>query len=118
MMKRRLMTLCFLYSVSAISESSLSRRTSDEHDPTKPALISAEGSTDKNQNNKMAFHLQSIIIGKNKRLALVNGLFISVGEKVEGATLTEINKNSVVLLRSGRSITLYLFDLRIWSQKR
>ena len=90
----------------------------DGRDPTMPQLNSLNTQPENAQGKKTSFQLQSIIIGKTRRLALINDNFVRVGDKVDDATLIEINKNEVVLQRAGRKMTLNLFDLRTWNQKK
>jgi len=52
--------------------------------------------------------LQGIIKGKKKVTALVNGKTISLGDRIEGATLTQIENESVVFEKSGTRRELFL----------
>ena len=76
-------------------------------DPTLPAVmdISIVKSTE-----KTTFFLQSIIISPTRKLAVINSKFVKVGDQIDDAKIKEIHKNSVVLLKAGQKITLYLFE--------
>lgn len=81
-------------------------------DPTQPAVIENTVSNDK-ATKRSLYDLQSIIIGKTRRLALINDRFVSVGDVVGDAKVVVIDKNRVVLSEGERQLTLYLFDHNI-----
>lgn len=91
-----------LSSVNAASDFTTGR------DPTKPA-INLINSVVAPKTFTTGYELQSIIIRKTKRLALINGQYVTVGDAVGEAKVIDINRNDVVLLASGKKITLYLF---------
>lgn len=76
------------------------------HDPTKPytGKIEAGGQ----------LQLRSILIGKDRRIALINDTFVQVGDAIGEAKVIAIKEDFVVLIESGRTETLYLFtnDIR------
>lgn len=73
-------------------------------DPTQPAKYEPG-----NKGNG-GFQVRSIIIGKTRRVALINDTFVQIGDRIGSATVISIDKNSVVLQDAGRPITLYLFE--------
>ena len=75
-------------------------------DPTKPFTGKVEVSGQ--------LQLSSILIGKERRLALINDTFVQIGDTIGSAKVIAIKEDSVVLLDSGRTETLYLFtnDIR------
>ncbi|KTD50724.1 hypothetical protein [Legionella quateirensis] len=84
-------------------------------DPTKPKVNTEE------QVSKVKgtpFNLQSILIGRMRRLAMINEQIVSVGSSINGARVLAIDKNHVVLLYSGRKVVLYLFGKRLWTKRR
>ncbi|WP_238552842.1 hypothetical protein, partial [Legionella oakridgensis] len=56
------------------------------------------------------YQLQSIIIGRSRRLALINDQFVSIGDSIGSAVVIAIDRNSVVLSESGRKLKIDLFD--------
>ncbi len=52
--------------------------------------------------------LQSTTVSSSRRSAVVNGQRVAVGDRVAGATVTEIQAFQVTLQRAGRDITLRL----------
>lgn len=77
-------------------------------DPTQPGNLY---STD---NTRGAFRLNSILVGKTRRLALINDTLVQVGDTIDSARVISINEDSVVIADSGKTITLYLYanDIR------
>lgn len=75
-------------------------------DPTKPFTGKAEA------NGKL--ELRSTLIGKGRRIALINETFVEVGDTIGAAKVIAITDDSVVLIESGKTETLYLFanDIR------
>jgi MSHA biogenesis protein MshK len=78
-----------------------------ERDPTQPSI--AEVVTVEPQKEEK-FVLQGIIVSPTRRLALMNDHYVKEGDKLGNATVKEINKNTVILSRSGEKITVYLFE--------
>ena len=77
-----------------------------QHDPTKPYS--------RTQDTSGQLNLRSILIGRERRVALINDTFVEIGDTIGTSTIIAINADSVVLLDSGRTQTLYLFtnDIR------
>ena len=84
-------------------------------DPTKPKVNTEEPVS---KGKSTPFNLQSILIGRMRRLAMINEQIVSVGSSINGARVLAIDKNHVVLLYSGRKVVLYLFGKRLWTKRR
>ena len=54
------------------------------------------------------FVLNSIIYSKSRKIAVINEQLLRVGDKVNGAKLVSINKDSIRLIKQGKSIRLQL----------
>ena len=78
-------------------------------DPTKPPAY-VEDVEDKEQTSKAHYELKSILIGRGRRLALINEQYVSLGDKVGTAVVIAIERNAVVLSEEGRQVKIYLFD--------
>jgi hypothetical protein len=82
-------------------------------DPTRPqAGIRDKVPTAKTKksNPSPKLVLQTILIGDDRRAAVINGRLIAVGDTISGYRLSEIRAGEVVLLKGkGNSRTLYLF---------
>lgn len=81
------------------------------HDPTRPVNMSSGSNS---QIPIGIYELKSIIIGKGRRLALINDKFVGVGDSIGGAKVINIDRNSVVILEAGQRRTIHLFDRSIW----
>lgn len=55
-----------------------------------------------------SLRLSSILIGKSRKIAIINEQMLVVGDKVEGARLVKISKDRVQLSRRGKKIELKL----------
>ena len=72
-------------------------------DPTKPVDFSArEGN---------GFVLSAIVIASDHRLAVINGKIVHVGDEVNGAKVTAINKDTVAIDGPDGKHSLVLIDL-------
>lgn len=83
-------------------------------DPTKPVVVTV---TQTSKGKAIPFNLQSILIGRMRRLAMINDKLVGVGSTVNGARVLAIDKNHVVLLYAGRKKTLYLFGRKLWTTR-
>ena len=66
-------------------------------DPTRPPtapLAATDAGAD-----TAASQLQSVLISPDRRLAVINGKTVALGDRVGDATLTQINETGVVLKR-------------------
>lgn len=59
------------------------------------------------------FVLNEVVIGRDRRIAVINGLNKKVGDEILGERITAIHENTVQLEGSGGKITLFLFDNNI-----
>lgn len=74
-------------------------------DPTRPP--------DNIANNSIlvtTLQLDAIIISKDRKIAIINGQSLKIGEKINGNQLTNIDPNSVQLENTSGKITLFLLD--------
>jgi MSHA biogenesis protein MshK len=74
-------------------------------DPTQPSNFKPS-----ENNGKGSLRVRSILIGKTRRIALINDTFVGIGDRIGTATILSIKKDSVIVLDAGQSITLYLFE--------
>ena len=81
----------------------------ERHDPMRPptqAEIDAwfgKGSQDREQS---PFRLQAILLGPQRRIAIIDGQRLRVGERLDGAEVRSIEPGRVVLEREGERIEL------------
>lgn len=77
-------------------------------DPTKPPSWSGEPASEKGSDTEVSLNLQSILVGKGRRVALINGRAYRVGEMVGSLTVQNIYRDRVVLRREERTRVLRL----------
>lgn len=105
--------LCLILMFTLLSIKNSNAATLTPHDPTQPVVtdIVVKGAK---KTSEPTYILQSIIISPTRQLALINSKFVGVGDKIDDAIVKNIEKDSVVLTLSGRTLTLYLFEHSNW----
>jgi MSHA biogenesis protein MshK len=73
-------------------------------DPMRPASAPSDGVTSAVQ----GLVLQSVLIAPQRRLAVINGRTLAIGERIDGATVVDIQAHEVVLKRASGDLTLRL----------
>lgn len=74
-------------------------------DPTKPSTLTEEAAS--------PWQLSAIFISEERRVAIINGQTVTLGEDVEGEKVIAIESDSVILEGPEGKMTLYLFDQSI-----
>lgn len=54
------------------------------------------------------WNLSGVVYSKTDPLAIINNKFVRVGDQVDGATVTTINKSDVVIDYKGKAMTLHV----------
>jgi hypothetical protein len=72
-------------------------------DPTRPYVASAHGPA-----SPPRFLVNAIIVSSERRVAIVNGQRVVIGESVHGATVVAIEKDQLTLEKDGERITARL----------
>lgn len=83
-------------------------------DPTRPPTQLAPGalSTDASAAEPSRPILQSVLIGREpngRRVAVIDGQTLLVGDKFKGAVLAGVSNNQAVLLRGSERLVLHLY---------
>ena len=73
-------------------------------DPTRPSGWHDGGGSTVNQ----GLVLQGTTVYASRRIAVINGQRLAVGDRIQGATVVEVQPFQVRLQRAGRDITLRL----------
>lgn len=73
-------------------------------DPTRPSGWQGGGAAVVNQ----GLTLQGTTVSATQRIAVINGQRVAVGDRVQGATVVEVQPFQVKLQRAGHDITLRL----------
>lgn len=76
-------------------------------DPTRPPVMTAQGKAAGSMAS--AWVLQSVLISKERRYAVINGQVVSPGELVSGAELVAIAENRVMLRTQEGLKSVHLF---------
>ena len=103
--------LCCLFSANCFAE--------ELPDPTlPPASISAPVAVSGVAAVNQPAGLQSILIGKHRRAAIIDGQTVELGGKHNNATLVEVNAGNVVLRTAqGRQVLSLFPDVKITSKR-
>lgn len=101
-MRRECRTLWLCLGLAAMPIAGLADPFASLPDPTRPS-----GWQDGAPANQ-GLVLQSTTVSASRRSAVVNGQRVAVGDRVAGATVTDIQTFQVTLQRAGRDITLRL----------
>jgi len=101
-------SLYFVLAIGLALASALPARAADVFDglpdPTRPSGWSDSGGVPVRE----GFVLQSTTLSTRQRVAVINGQRLSVGDAIQGASVTDIQPFQVTLRRAGREITLRL----------
>jgi hypothetical protein len=88
------------YFVSLLSLLLASAVLADElRDPTRPYSVEAV-----QPGNTPTFVVNAIFVSQERKIAIVNGIRVGVGDTVSGATVTDIQKSQLVLAYRGREV--------------
>ena len=79
-------------------------------DPTAPLPRSDRSAGSGVARTAPSWQLQSIMVGPDRRIAVINGEIVREGTPVNGATVLTIDPASVLLDAGGRRLRLRLFD--------
>ncbi len=83
-------------------------------DPTRPpASIQPAAKAQAKDSAPRPLELQAILHAAGRRVAIINGKRVHENEKIEAATIIEITKSRVRMVREGKSIELSLSHERI-----
>lgn len=80
-------------------------------DPTRPSHVAA--ARDSNTTRAPSWQVESIIVSPGRRLAVVNGRVVGVGDRVGGAKVTEILPYEVRLEYQGEIRRISLVATRV-----
>ena len=78
-------------------------------DPTRPATF---GAAPRAAAKAPSYSVSSVVIGSDRRLAVVNGKTVSEGDRVDGARVVAVLAGGVRLQRGGREFTVELLPRR------
>lgn len=74
------------------------------YDPTQPPGIKPQTT----KQSRLNLRLESVLVGKQRRIATINGRHYQEGDRVAGGTLMSIQRNGVKIAMQGKTLTLQL----------
>jgi len=74
-------------------------------DPTRPMPLDRKA----RPVSRGGLILQSTLVSPNRRVAVINGKILAVGDKISNAVITEINTYQVTVRRNNKEIVLRLW---------
>jgi MSHA biogenesis protein MshK len=77
-------------------------------DPTQPTSLSEPGDAVARAAQRPRWRLQSTLVADDRKVAVINGRTVSLGERIEGATLLEVRSDGVTLQQDGQRLILRL----------
>lgn len=78
-------------------------------DPTRPVVFPGTGA-ERGDAQPAKWSLTSVLIAPGRRVAVINGQVVQVGEKVNGARLVSVDPGSALLYCAGQKIQLKLIS--------
>lgn len=76
------------------------------HDPMRPQV--ERFAADSVAVEKTEFHLEATMVSAQRRVAIIDGLTVSVGDRYQGHFVTSIDEGCVVLAQQGKKTSLTL----------
>lgn len=80
-------------------------------DPTAPPRTLVAGASAKRSPAALRLRLDSLIIGPERRLAVINGIAVAEGDRLAGARVLQITRGGVRVQRAGKISRLRLAEL-------
>ncbi len=109
MAERLIAALCALGAALAGSSASQAALAQALHDPMRPPAASDPSTAEASKDSAArTARLQSVLISPGRRVAVIDGRVVRLGERVGDATLVAISESQVVLQRRGGRETLKL----------
>lgn len=93
-------TICILMLTGVSANAELS-------DPTRPSYALPDSG---NQTATAVLHVSAVFISGDRKVAVVNGQRVRVGETIGGATVSGIDRKKVSFVRGDRTFTVSLLS--------
>lgn len=88
-------------------------------DPTRPPTADAKTSyVTPKKNKRSRWTLHSTLVSSSRRTAVINNRVVSLGDRINGATVVSIQPSSVRLRAKGREVTLVMLKKNIKTLSR
>lgn len=95
-----LLALALLVIVKAVPAAELA-------DPTRPTYVQSDDAAQA-ENVRKKYRLSSILVGEQRKLAVINGQRVREGDRVGNAKVTRISRSSVTLLIQDAAVSIAL----------
>ncbi len=79
------------------------------YDPTQPPGITAKQTT----KSQRSLRLDSVLVGKQRRVATINGRHYQEGDRVAGGRLVSIQRDGVEIAMPDKTLTLQLRQIAV-----
>lgn len=87
-------------------------------DPMQPPNMRGDSVKHITKSKTAKWRLTSVLIGQKRRLATINGKILSIGEKINGAKLIDIQPSVITLNVENRNIIIKLLPTIVKRQRR
>jgi hypothetical protein len=78
-------------------------------DPTRPPGAIVQKKSGTSVSKRTPWRLSSTLIASERKIATINGLLLRQGERVNGATLVNIESWNVTLEKNNKKFKIYMF---------
>ncbi len=82
-------------------------------DPMRPSLIRSAPSEGATTAPQQRYQLTSTLVSAQRRIAVINGRRLMVGDRIGSARLVAIEADRAILSEAGRTFTLHLIPVTI-----
>ncbi|MFV2061474.1 MAG: hypothetical protein ACC653_12380 [Gammaproteobacteria bacterium] len=78
-------------------------------DPTRPPGAQTQKQSKPSSKRYPSWRLSSILIASERKIATINGKLLRKGDRVNGATLIDIQSWNVTLVKNNKTFKVYMF---------
>ncbi len=82
-------------------------------DPMRPPLVRSAPSEGATAAPQQRYQLTSTLVSAQRRIAVINGRRLTVGERIGNARLVAVESDRAILSEAGRTFTLHLIPVTI-----
>lgn len=94
--------------LTAVAASSAAAAQAGLPDPTRPPAASADAGTAAARDGRSAHRLQSVLISRQRKLAVIDGRTVPLGGRIDDAVVVAITETGVTLRRGAATQVLPL----------
>lgn len=91
-------SLSFVILMGGAASLAMAQGASSLSDPTRPPMVPVEPASASSEGAPPPSGLQTVILGKGRKpMAVINGVMVTLGDKIGDATLVKLNESEAVL---------------------